>query len=106
MAARVQDIAFFDSAFIKDNHPTIKNAITVILPPRKTSQKRIVYISKELADKIPDGRLHPEITDASVLKERLRKAFIRYLPDFDNRGPIRTHNFRVSRATELMQKGV
>jgi hypothetical protein len=44
--------------------------------------------------------------DASVLKERLRKAFIRYLPDFDNRGPIRTHNFRVSRATELMQKGV
>jgi hypothetical protein len=55
MAARVQDIAFFDSTFIKDPHPTIKNTFTVILPPRKTSQKRIVYISKELVDKIPDG---------------------------------------------------
>lgn len=47
IAGRIQDVAFFDTAHIKGEHPRIKNIFVVELPPLKTTAERTVYISKE-----------------------------------------------------------
>jgi integrase len=77
----------------------------VELPPLKTSVKRSVYIRQLTHDKLKanPGKLHPDVSDDGVLQMRLSRMFAKYLPEFDARGPIRTHNFRASKATHLVQ---
>ena len=69
----------------------------------KTSSERIVQITQEtyvlLKEKGP-GRTFPNVT-SEMLRHRMQRAFIKYLPNFDPRGPIRTHNFRATKATHM-----
>ena len=88
----------------------MKGLYVVSLPALKTAARRTVVITKDLYDKLKlktsRGRLYPELTDVHTLEVRMCSAFDKHLKGFDPRGPVRSHNFRASKATHMVQKGI
>jgi hypothetical protein len=58
------------------------------LPPLKTSAERTVYITEDLKNELPKGRLFPDITNTNTLELRFGNAFRKHLKGFDKRGNI------------------
>jgi hypothetical protein len=80
-----------------------ENVWIVRLPPLKTSAERTVYITDELKNELPTGKLFPNVHNTHTLELRFNKAFKNHLKDFDERGNVQTHNFRVSKATHMSE---